>query len=175
MVTPLTAGKLYFIESDSGDNDDWITDHAGDPDDIDLSLFTEGTDYIELDIPIGFTVGGYTGIVVTPGGAGESFSFMYEARYYTAAVSATAISLAEVALIDKFIMSARHTSSTSYKDHYMIVYFGLNSSSLCMEFVDGDGNQQAYCKGAITPNYIVKWDESSNLTFSLQFKWASVW
>jgi hypothetical protein len=34
---------VWLLESDSG-NDDWIDDHAGDPELSDASLFTEGTD-----------------------------------------------------------------------------------------------------------------------------------
>ena len=55
MATALTAGKFYIIESDSG-NQDWITNNSGDPDLIDLDNFTEGIDYIELNIPRGLTV-----------------------------------------------------------------------------------------------------------------------
>ena len=37
---------LWMAESDSGDNDDWITDHSGDPEDLDYSQFTEGDDIL---------------------------------------------------------------------------------------------------------------------------------
>ena len=170
MATAPTAGKLYFLESDS---DDWITDHAGDPDLIDLDLFTgEGTDWIQLEIPKGFTIGGFTGIVVVPGGAGSSFSFKYAARYYTTIVNATGLSLADTALIDKFVMSNRHTSSSSYKDYYLVVYFGVNNH---YKFTDASSTQKSYCKGAISPNYAAQWNETEHQTFNMNFKWASIW
>jgi hypothetical protein len=45
MVTALSGG-VTIIESESG-NQDWVAS-SGDPDDIDLDNFTEGTDYIHI-------------------------------------------------------------------------------------------------------------------------------
>lgn len=47
MVTLLknNGNGIYILESD---DDDWITDHAGDPGECDLDALTEGTDYIYL-------------------------------------------------------------------------------------------------------------------------------
>ena len=50
MATNLTEGTIYFIESEST-NQDWITNNAGDPDAIDLDNFTNGLDYVSLPIP----------------------------------------------------------------------------------------------------------------------------
>lgn len=42
--------KIYLIESDGTDNDDWVGDHD-DPEEITLSgTFTNGTDYIVMEI-----------------------------------------------------------------------------------------------------------------------------
>ena len=35
---------LWLVESDDDDNDDWIGDHNGDPEDLDESKFNEGED-----------------------------------------------------------------------------------------------------------------------------------
>ena len=48
MASPLKSNGngIYIIEST---DDDWITDHAGDPGECDLDALTEGLDYIYLD------------------------------------------------------------------------------------------------------------------------------
>ena len=38
----------YIIQSDSTNNDDWITDHSGDPGELDLDLFTRDSEYIYI-------------------------------------------------------------------------------------------------------------------------------
>ena len=73
MATAPTAGYFYLIESDSGDNDDWITDHAGDPDLLDLDAYTEGTEYCKIEMPKALRVKGHTGAQVTDSGAGMSY------------------------------------------------------------------------------------------------------
>ena len=39
---------IFLIESDSSDNDDWITDHAGDPAELDLDTYDLGVDYVYI-------------------------------------------------------------------------------------------------------------------------------
>jgi hypothetical protein len=41
-----SANGIYVLESTAATNDDWITDHAGDPGEADLALYTSGTEYI---------------------------------------------------------------------------------------------------------------------------------
>ncbi len=110
MATPLTDGKIYFLESENG-IEDWITDHGGDPDLIDLSQFTaEGTDWVSINIPRGFAIRSSTGIVVTASGGGASFDERSAKRFYKALQQGIQTSLANANLVDKFAMSNRHTS-----------------------------------------------------------------
>ena len=171
MATALTAGKFYFIESDAG-NQDWITNSAGDPDAIDLDNYTEGTDYIELNIPRGFTKTPFTGVLITPMGGGKTFDLRFAARFYRALTQGIQTSLANVKLVDKFIMSDRHTSGgDAFKRYYLIVYFGTNSH---LEFTDASDNRKSYCKGIVLSAPAV-WIESEPLTFIQKINWQSVW
>jgi hypothetical protein len=173
MATAPTAGKIYFIESDGVTNDDWITDHAGDPDLLDLDQYTEGTDYIQMKIPQGFTRTGNTGIIVTPMVGGKSFDLRPETRLYKILNVSVEGSLADANLIDGFAMSERHTSgaSATFEAYYLVVYFGANSH---LEFTDASGNKKSYCAGRII-NVSTTWNESANLNFNIRINFASVW
>ena len=172
IATNLTVGKIYFIESDSG-NQDWITNNAGDPDAIDLDNFTEGTDYVTINIPRGFTRNSFTGAIVTPTGAGKSFDERNAARFYRVLQRGIQTTLTNANLIDKFVMSDRHTSgaSATFKRYYLIVYFGTNSH---LEFTDGSDARKSYCKGIII-NMATIWLDSDSLNFLVRINWNSVW
>ena len=168
----LTPGKFYFIESESGQQD-WITDNSGDPDNIVIGNFTEGTHYIELNIPRGFSRTSFTGIIVTPSGAGKSFDLRNARRFYGVLNRGIQTSLANANLIDKFVMSDRHTSgaSATFKRYYLIVYFGTD---LHLKFTDSNDTPQSYCRGVIK-NAITQWVDSDNLIFIVRINWDSVW
>lgn len=171
MATALTIGKFYFIESDAG-NQDWITNNSGDPDAIDLDNFTEGTDYVEFNIPRGFTKTSFTGALVTPMGGGKSFDLRFAARFYRVLAIGIQTSLANVNLVDKFIMSDEHvTGGSSFKRYYLIVYFGTNSH---LEFTDASDNRKSYCKGIILSAPAI-WVDSDSSNFNLKINWQSVW
>ena len=108
-------------------NQDWITNNAGDPDAIDLDNFTLGTDYVEINIPRGFTRNSFIGALVTPSGAGRSFDERNATRFYRVLQRGIQTTLTNANLIDKFAMSDRHTSgaSATFKRYYLIVYIDL--------------------------------------------------
>lgn len=168
----LTPGKFYFIESDSG-NQDWITDNSGDPDNIVIGNFTEGLDFIALDIPRGFSRTAITGAIVTPSGAGKSYDKRSAKRFYRALNRGIQTSLANVNLVDKFVMSDRHTSGASgtFKRYYLIVFFGSN---LQLKFTDGSDTPQLYCRGIIK-SVVTTWMDTKSLVFRLSINWDSVW
>ena len=173
MATALTAGKFYFIESNDR-NQDWITNNAGDPDAIDLDNYAgkEGIEYIELNMPKGFTRTSFTGALVTPMGGGKSFDLRFAARFYRALTQGIQTSLAKVNLVDKFIMSDEHvTGGNSFIRYYLIVYFGTNSH---LEFTDASDNRKSYCRGIILSAPAV-WIESDYTNFILKINWQSVW
>ena len=81
--------------------------------------------------------------------------------------------LAKANLVDKFIMSDRHTSgaSATFKRYYLILYFGTN---LHVEFTDADDARKSYCRGVVT-FVTTQWVESDNLNFFVRINWLSVW
>ena len=171
MATALTAGRVYFIESDAG-NQDWIT-AGGDPDVIDLDNFTEGVDYVEINMPEGFAVTGDTGAIVTPSGAGKSYDQRSARRFYKALQRGIATSIANSNLVDKFAMSDRHTSgaSATFVRYFMICYLGVNSH---LEFTDPNDNRKSYCRGIIL-NCVRQWFSRDPANILLRINWDSVW
>ena len=170
MATALTPGKLYFIESVT---DDWIADHAGDPDDIDLDGLTEGIDYLSLIIPEMTAQRGKTGAIVTPSGAGESYDKRKEERFYNTIVTGIEQGRTRAGLVDKFFMSPRHTSgaSATFKRYHLIHYFGTDDHVL---FTDANGTQQSYCTGIVT-DYELRWVSIKNQLFVVRSNFWSVW
>ncbi len=81
--------------------------------------------------------------------------------------------LANANLVDKFVMSDRHTSGAIavFKRYYAIFYFGINSH---LEFTDPDSNIKSYCRG-IALSVTIVWLQSDSLKFIVRFNWASVW
>ena len=172
MATAPTAGYIYLIESTVG-VDDWITDHSGDPDLIDLSLATEGIHYCKIEIPENFKIAHWTGSQVTDSGGGNSFALRWNRRGYSIPITGWTTTRANAALIDKFIMSDRHTSgdSATYKDYYLVIYFGVNDHWL---FIDASNNQKSYCKGMIL-NGNFTWNKSNSLLVKYFGIFKSIW
>ena len=173
MVTALTPGYIYLIESDSVDNVDWIT-ASGDPDNIDLSLFTgEGTDYCKIQIPKQWTSNAHTGIIVTDASGGSSFDFRSARRGYSVVLRGLQTSLANAALIDKFIMSDRHTvgASATFHRYHLIVYYGVNTH---VKFTDSSSTQQSYCTGDVI-TFFLSWIQSESLIVGVNITFRSVW
>lgn len=174
MATALTPGYIYFLESDDTDNDDWIADHAGDPDLADIANMTEGSEHCKIQIPKNIKVGAHTGIIVTDtGGGGMSYDFRSERKGYQSLLRGLQTSLANAKLIDQFMMSNRHTSgaTATFEQYYLVIYFGVNNH---WPFTDHNGNQKSYCRGVVT-NFSITWLGTSNLTFNVDFNWRSVW
>ena len=174
MATALTPGRFYLIEAagDLGAQTDWIV-AGGDPDTIDLDQFTEGLTYVEITIPEGFTRRSNTGIVVTPSGAGKSYDERNAARFYSAMERGVLTTLAKANLVDKFIMSDRHTSGSDppFTRYYLIVYFGVNAH---LEFTDSTDTRRGYCRGAV-PVATTQWSDSHSLKFLMRLTWLSIW
>lgn len=138
-----------------------------------MDQFTEGLTYCQINIPRGFIINSISGIIVTPSSGGSQFDFRNASRFYRALNQGIQTSLANANLIDKFVMSDRHTSGSSaiFKRYYMIVYFGTN---LHIEFTDDSDTRKSYCKGAIT-SLATRWIDSDNLNFIVRINLTSVW
>ena len=173
MATAPTAGYIYLIESDGTDNDDWITDHAGDPDLLDLDVFTEGTEYCKIEMPELFRQDFFTGITVYDVGGGASFDMKYARRFYKVLAMGLPTSRSNGDLVAKFCMLPRHTSgvSATFKRYYLIFYFGVNDH---LPFIDAAGATKSYCKGVVTGGSKI-WDKSNPLLYTIKLNWRSVW
>jgi hypothetical protein len=171
MATALTSGYIYFIESDAGDNQNWLHD----PENIDLDNFTEGTDYCKIEIPEQLRVRFGTGIEVTDSGGGTSYDFRSNRKGYVPVLRGLVTSRANLRYIDSFIMMDRHTSGSSatFVRIYMIIKFAANDY---FPFVDADDTQREYCRGVIPKaggEYV--WTASSPHTITINLNWRSVW
>ena len=175
MAIALTPGYIYLIESvdDLEVGNDFITDDAGDPDDIDLTNYVEALDYCKIEMPQQFTKKFQTGIVVTDVSGGISFERRWERRAYAILARGLPTSRSNGDLVEQFLMSARHTSGTAatYKPYYLIFYFGVNDHS---PFSDADGNRKSYCKGVVTNGALI-WNQAKPNLYNIQLNWRSVW
>lgn len=173
MATALTPGYIYLIESDDTDNDDWITDHAGDPDLLDLDAYTEGTEYCKIEMPELFRQDFFTGISVYDIGGGESFDMRFARRAYKVLANGLPTSRSNGDLIEQFVMDDRHTSgvSTTYHTYYLIFYFGVNDH---LPFTDASNARKSYCKGVVINGSKI-WDKSNPHLYTIKLNWRSVW
>ena len=178
MATALTPGFIYLIESETG-VDDWITDHSGDPDLIDLDNFSvgnnseEGKGYCKLKIPRNIQKAFDTGRIVTDLIGGVSVDQRWQRRAYGMNLNGIEASIAEADLIGEFFMSNRHTagSTSTFKQYYLIIYFGVNTH---IKFTDHNGNRQSYCKGVVLKGSII-WNMGESLRYSLKLNFRSTW
>jgi len=173
MATALTPGYIYLIESDDTDNDDWIADHGGDPDHLDLTDYIEGEEYCKIEMPSNFIKNFITGIKVVDVSGGTSFDTKFEKRAYQTLANGLSTSRANGELVEQFIMAPRHTSGDSsvYKDYYLIFYFGVDDH---VQFTDASGNRKSYCKGAVLSGSMI-WVESMPGLYTLKLIWRSIW
>lgn len=171
MVTALTPGRFYFIESDAIDNQDWVAG-SGDPDDIDLDNFIETTEYCSVEIPESFKKAFKTGARVTDVAGGKSWDLRLANRAYAVLARGIMTSIVNADKIDEFMMSDRHTTGGDlFKRYYLICHFGVNDQ---LKFTDAESVRQLYCKGIVVGGSI-DWKSSDNLNAKARLNWRSVW
>lgn len=173
MATAPTPGQIYLIESDGTDNDDWITDHGGDPDLLDLGLFTEGTDYVTCKIPIMWNKKFWIGAQITDSGGGKTYDLRWNRRGYLITFHGIETSRVNADLIEQFIMSDRHTvgSTATFKRYHLIIYHGVNDH---VQFTDASGNRKGYMTCLATLGNEL-WREEDNPTVRTRLNIRSVW
>lgn len=171
-MATLTPGYIYLIESDAVDNDDWIGDHAGNPELLDIAPYTEGTEYAKLQIPKQFVKNFITGAVVNTGSGGNQYVEMSAKRAYALLAEGIETTVANADLVDEFCMSERHTSGIVgvFKQYYLVIKLAVNSY---VKFTDSEGNRQKYCRGIILNGSIIHIMKQFRATVRLN--WASVW
>lgn len=164
----MVVGYIYFVESNT-DNIEWVPT-------VDLiilgALYTEGTEFVKLQIPQHYKIPFFTGIIITASGAGNSFDERNAARFYKMLANGIETSRANAEQVMNFFMLDRHTSGTSaiYKQVYMVV----KHSSGYVQFINAASAVVNYCKGAVVSGAI-DWDESDSLRATIRLNWGSVW
>lgn len=148
MATAPTVGIAYITESDSVDNDDWITDHAGDPGSMDLDQFTEGTEYCYFDQILNIQKRTVPGVIPKQLGNATAYTNKKGYRFYIIILKGRCYTKARYDNIMNFFMLSRHWKSTSYKPYY----FHLEQTADDYEeFVDEDDNVINYCPVVLFP------------------------
>lgn len=169
-VIDLEDGHIYFLESDAGNNQNWI---AGGATTIDLTNFTEGTEYCKLEMPQRWVKSFNTGMEIINSGAGNSFQLRYARRFYNLLSNGIKTSLTNGDLVEKFFTIDAHTESSSatYKDYYIVIRFSATSF---VNFTDQAGSRKDFCKGAVISGSMT-WDESSATTVAMRLNFNSIW
>lgn len=110
---------------------------------------------------------------MTPSGSGKSYDERNAMRFYEVMGKGFMGTLVEYNLVDKFIMSDRHTvgASAVFVRYHAIFYFGVDAH---IEFTDADDNRKSYCRGAVIV-LTGTWTESKSLIFKIIFQWKSIW
>ena len=174
MATGLSDGYIYFLESDAVDNDDWIGDHAGDPDNADISGMAEGTEHCKIPLPKTWRKTFHTGIIVKDSGGGTSFDMRAATRGYSILPMGFVTSIANANLVEKFFMIDRHTSgaSATFVEYYIVIRFGAGSYA---EFKDASASgMKKYCPVRVIVGHSI-WNESNPLVMTLKLNIRSVW
>ena len=171
-MAALTEGYIYFIESEAAQQN-WLTNpHA-----IVIGNFTEGTHYCKIELPQQHQKSFVTGIFITDSGAGTSYDYRSNRYSYTLQGRGLVTSKANAALVDKFVMNARHTASAtaSYFEYYMIIKYATADADTSYEmFTDNAGTQRRYCKGAIL-NGNFTWNQINPLNMQVVLNFKSKW
>ena len=169
MATDMVTGYIYFVESDATNNINWVPT----VDNIILgALYTEGTEYVKLQIPQHYKTQFVTGIIIKASGAGMSFTERNAARFYQMLANGIETTRANAEQVMNFFMLDRHTSgaSATYKQVYMVV----KHSSGYVQFVNAASTAVNYCKGAVVSGEL-DWDESDPLRATIKLNWGSIW
>ena len=170
MATDMVVGYIYFLESDATDNVNWVptVDNV-----ILAGNYTEGTEYVKLELPQELRIPFKTGITVVDSGGGSSFDRRPNKRGYGALFRGIETSRANAATVRNFFMLERHCSGAeaTFKRYYMICKYGTTTYE---KFINADGNSVNYCRGVVLNGETV-WREDEPLRATIRLNWRSVW
>jgi len=167
-------GYIYLIEA-QGDigGDDFIVDHAGDPEDIVIGNYTEDTYYCKLQVPKQYTKGFSTGAKVITGAAGNQYSERSSMRSYTLLADGIETSAANADVVESFCMLDAHTTGieATFREYHLII---KKDTDTYVTFTDSAGNRQKYCTGIVTGGLII-WTKEKPLRPTVKLYFESVW
>ena len=166
----MVIGYIYILESDAVDNINWVPV----VDNITLAgNYTEGTEFIKLEIPQKYKILFKTGITVTDSGAGSSFDRRAARRAYLMLANGIETSRDNAETIRNFFMLDRHTSgaSATFKRLYLIIKYGTTDYE---KFIDSSSTARDYCTGVVIDGE-TEWDGDDPLVATVRLNWRSVW
>ena len=166
----MVIGYLYIIESNAADNINWVPT----VDNIILSaLYTEGTEYVKLQIPQKYRIQFKTGIIVYDSGGGSSFDYRPNRRAYMMLAEGIETSRDNAETIRNFFMLDRHTSgaAATFKRLHLIIKYGTTDYE---KFIDAGGTARDYCTGVVLDGETT-WDEDEPQVAMVRLNWRSVW
>lgn len=165
----MVPGYIYVLESNE-DNVSWVPT----VDNIVLgALYTEGEEYVKLQIPQDFKVKGKTGIVVVDSGGGHSYDDRPNKRAYAVLANGIETTIANGMQVANFFMLDRHCSGAEavFKRYYLVIRL---FDGTYVPFIDQNSDPQDYCKGVVL-DWEVDWDEGDNQRVTVRLNWRSVW
>ena len=166
----MVTGNIYILESDAVDNINWVPT----VDNIILgALYTEGEEYIKLEIPQKYKIQFKTGIQVTDSGAGSSFDRRSARRAYLMLANGIETSRDNAETIRNFFMLDSHTSGdpTVFERLYLVIKYGATDYE---KFIDASGTARDYCKGVVMDGE-TEWDGDEPSVATVRLNWRSVW
>ena len=167
MAVALTPGYIYFLESAAATNQNWI---AGGATTIDLTSFTEGTEYCKIELPQNWKKRFTTGIVVTDSGGGTTFSYNTGRRGYSILSQGLKTSVANADLVEKFFMIPAHVSGV-ITNYYMVI---IITATVFATFINAAGTSKNYCPVVCTSGE-VNWSESEPINAMIRLQVRSIW
>ena len=168
-MAALKAGELgiYIIESDAGDNDDWVTAHD-DIGEADMTTFTEGTEYIHCGNLIRTNdeeAHQYNSWFIG-GGAKDWSSFGDDDGHYT--ISCLMDSWADIHYVKNFCK--RHNRNTANP-----IYVGNMYAADTFEmFYDENHNAKNYMPVMVLSRTIT-WMDTKSLVWLVTIVLESIW
>jgi len=163
----------YFIESDPTNNDDWITDHAGEPGEARIDLFTDGLEYIRIAM-VDQNVDAETFrrmFETLVDGVTETFTVGEEANIYTIRGIFHAGTLAALYALGKVVKKfCRAHNRKSAKQAYLVNRFGATDYE---PFYDENGNELKYARGYVASR-VLTYNEGK-LDLGVVIVWRIAW
>ena len=167
MAIDLIPGYLYFLESEAATNQNWI---AGGATTIDLTLFTEGTEYCSIELPKNWKKRFSTGIIVTNSGGGTTFSYNTGRRGYSILSRGLETSVANAELVEKFFMISAHNTGV-ITNYYMVIPFSATDFAT---FINAADASKDFCPVVCTGGEVI-WDGEKPKNAMVRLQVRSIW
>ena len=158
----------YLMESDGTNNDDWITDHSGDPGEADLDTYTLGSEYIYIgDITMREDYEEY---------GWESFQFADgEGFDYTIGMERGVYRINGYVTTDAYMEDVKDFCKRHNRDSAKQIYLVHRRGSTDYEkFYDEDHTELKYARGHVL-NRRILWHDVDNQLYLTTIAFRILW